>query len=253
MDDLDHQVVIVRDGKEIHVGGGDSLVGLEHHGLKELDERRPEARAVEDDGYRLELARLHEREDLEHLVHGAEAAGKEDKCLRAVRERHLAGEEEVEGNLVGDIRVVVLLHRELDREPDGFAARLEGAAVAGLHDARAAAGDHGVPELLGDAPCQMAGLLVVLVALLEARRAVEGHGLVVGLHLRDALVELLVDAANAHGILVFAVHLHAAALDLVERQVPVTDGLYCYRRGVAGRHYLRQSVCLVWIILHIGQ
>ncbi len=252
LDDLYDQIVVVGDGEELHVLRRDRLVGLEHHRFEELAHRRPEFGAVEDDGDRLELAGLHEREHLEHLVHGAEAAGEEDEGLRAVGEGDLAGEEEVEGNLVGDVGVVVLLHRELDREPDGLAAGLEGAAVAAFHDARSAARDYGVAQFLCDSAAEMAGLLVELVAFLEARRTVEGHGLVVGLHLRDALLELLVDAADAHAVGVFAVDLHAAVLDLFEREVAVADGLYAHRCCVAGLYYFGLSVCLgVCIFVHV--
>ena len=109
----------------------------------EVEHLVPVLAAVEDDADLLrQLVGLREREDLEQLVAGAEAAGKDHQRLRQVREPELAHEEvvELEVQPVGDVRVGALLERQPDVEPDGLAAGLVRAAVGGFHDAGAAAG-----------------------------------------------------------------------------------------------------------------
>ena len=81
---------------------------------------------------------------------------------------HLADREvvEVEAQVRRDIGVWRLFVRQHDIQPDGMAARLLRAAVAGLHDSRAAAGDHHIlapvafQAFFGDAPGQIAGDVV---------------------------------------------------------------------------------------------
>ncbi len=51
---------------------------------------------------------------------------------------------ELEAELTGDVRVCVLLVRQADVEPDGFAPGFRGTAVRRFHDAAAAAGAHDV-------------------------------------------------------------------------------------------------------------
>ena len=232
LDGLDHKVVVVRDREKFKVSLSDGLVLLEHDGLAERHERIPERAAVEDDGDGLELSSLEERDDLEELVHRAEASREEHEHFGRIRERDLACKEKVEGNGVRGVRVVMLLHRQADRDADGFAARLVRAAVAGLHDAGASACDDGVAlAFLCDASCENASLVIELVALLETRRSVKGHGLLVRLHLAHALLELLVDAADAHAGLVRAAYLDAAFLDVLRRQMAVGDVVgYLYGR-----------------------
>ena len=99
--------------------------------------------AVEDDLDLLgELFRLHQRQDLEHLVERPEAARKDHQRLCQIREPELPHEEivELEVQPLRDVAVRPLLEGQFDVQAHGFAARLLGAAVGGLHDARAAAG-----------------------------------------------------------------------------------------------------------------
>ena len=85
---------------------------------------------------------LDQGQALEHLVEGAEAAGDDDEGARVADEHQLAGEEVVEVEAAVDVGVGLLLHRQLDVEPDREAAGLGGAAVGRLHQPRPAAGDH---------------------------------------------------------------------------------------------------------------
>ena len=82
-------------------------------------------------------------EGFEHLVEGAESAGEEDHGRRAEDEVKLPQREvlELEAEVGGDEGIGLLLARELDVEPDRLAADVEGAAVGGFHDPRAASGD----------------------------------------------------------------------------------------------------------------
>src|SRR6185503_5547394 len=98
-----------------------------------------------------QLVGLYERQHLEQLVERAEAAGKNHQRLRQVGEPELAHEEvvELEVQPLGDVGVGALLERQPDVEADRLAARLAGAAVGRLHDARAAAGGDDEPMVLG--------------------------------------------------------------------------------------------------------
>mmetsp|Transcript_12443 Transcript_12443/g.39844 ORF Transcript_12443/g.39844 Transcript_12443/m.39844 type:complete len:263 (+) Transcript_12443:527-1315(+) len=93
---------------------------------------------------RLHLAGLLERHQLEELVEGAKAAGRNHERLHVVGHRELAREEvvELEGQLRRDVRVEPRLERQRDPHPDRLAARVMRAAVGRLHEARPAAGAH---------------------------------------------------------------------------------------------------------------
>ena len=97
--------------------------------------------AVEDDlDLLVELLRLHQRENLEHLVERAEAAWKNDERLRHVRKPELPHEEVVELKMeaVGDVGIWPLLEGQLDVEADRLATRLLRAPIRSFHDAWAA-------------------------------------------------------------------------------------------------------------------
>jgi hypothetical protein len=121
------------------------------------------------------LVGLDQRQRLEELVQGAEAAGEEDEPLRRLHQHHLARVEVAEGDGEVDVRVRILLVRELDVEADGEAAGLLGAAVGRLHHARPAAGDDGEARLSQEPPA-LARLLVVVVPGRDPRRAEHGRG-----------------------------------------------------------------------------
>ena len=243
VDDPDDLIVVVCDGEDIEIDLADSLVLFEHYGACERHERVPERAAVEDDGDGLELAGLEERDDLKELVERAEAAGEVYKNLGRVRERDLAGKEEVEGYRVRGVRIVMLLHRKADRGADGFASGLERAAVAGLHDAGPAARDHCVVlALLCDAARENARLVIELVALTESRGSVECHGLCVRFHFAHALFQFLVDAADAHAGRVGPADLDAALLYVLRGQVAVGNVVL----------YLYCGVCILVVHRHIS-
>ena len=108
----------------------------------EVDDRVPIFAAVEDDGDLLHAARLAEAERVEQLVERAEAAGEDDERGGAQDEVELAHREvvELEAEIGRDVRVGLLLVRQIDVEADALGAGFERAAVGGFHDAGAAAG-----------------------------------------------------------------------------------------------------------------
>jgi hypothetical protein len=98
--------------------------------------------AVDDDDVVLgELSRLEKGEHFPKLIHGAEAAGENDKGFGDLREPEFAHEEivEIEAEFGADVGVGELLVRQFDGEADGLAAGFAGAAIGGFHDARTAA------------------------------------------------------------------------------------------------------------------
>jgi hypothetical protein len=114
----------------------------------------------EDDGRRVRLARLHQREELEGLVHRPESAGQEHEAVRLLDEGQLPGEEVPEVDelgIVGDELAGGRLERQADVDAEGVLGA--GPLDAGRHDPRPGAGDdHPVP--LGHGLCEGPGLLV---------------------------------------------------------------------------------------------
>src|SRR4051812_16037552 len=154
--DGEHLVGVVRAAQELEVVRRDQRL-LGEPLARPADEPRPPLDADEDDGELADLVGLDEHQRLEELVERAEAAGEDDEAGRVADEHELAREEEVEGErdvLVGARR---LLERQLDVEADGAGVGLARAAVARLHDARAAAGDDGeacLAERAADVACE---------------------------------------------------------------------------------------------------
>src|SRR4051794_16033113 len=145
------------------------------------------------------LAGLREREQLERLVERPEAAWEDDEGLRVAHEHELAREEVVERDAEVDVRVHALLERQQDVEPDRKHPGVARASVGGLHDPRAAAGDHGEPgltERAGDLPG--AGVLGVVGP--GAGRAEDAdRGSDAGERL-EAAAQLALDQAQALGV-----------------------------------------------------
>ena len=71
---------------------------------------------------------MRKREDFKQLVHGAEAAGKDDQGLRKIGEPKLAHEEvvELEVQRRGDVGIRILLEGQMNIQADGLAAGLVG-------------------------------------------------------------------------------------------------------------------------------
>ena len=124
---------------ELNVSGADRPP-LRHR--FQMEDRIPVLGAVQNDlNLLLELLRLHQRQDLEHLVERPESAREDHQRLGQIRKPELAHEEvvELEVQPVGDEAVRALLEGQADVQSDRLAAGLVGAAVGGLHDAGAAA------------------------------------------------------------------------------------------------------------------
>ena len=145
-------------------------------GEQPVDQPAPVGRAEQHDREVADLAGLAQRRGLEQLVQRAEAAREDDERARVAHEHHLAREEVVEVEADVDVVVLELLVRQLDVEPDRRHAGVARAAVAGLHDAGAAAGDDREAR-----PAQHRGRLARLgvhrVVARRARRAEDRDGL----------------------------------------------------------------------------
>src|SRR5687767_5980691 len=89
----------------------------------------------------VDLPGLNQREGLEQLIQGTEAAGEDDERHRVLDEHRLPHEEVAEVDEAVDVGVGTLLEGKLDIAADGLALSLAGALVRGLHDAGAGAGD----------------------------------------------------------------------------------------------------------------
>src|SRR5512146_2053199 len=104
--------------EKLEIAGADRAVA---HQRVEIDHLVPEFPAEQDDWHPLaHLAGLHERQDLEHLIERAEAAGKEHDRLRQINEPEFPHEEivEMEMQLAADEGIVELLVRDRDGEAD---------------------------------------------------------------------------------------------------------------------------------------
>src|SRR5579871_5384583 len=117
----------------------------------EVDDLAPVARAIKQHGDRLlDLACLHESEDLHELIERAEAAREHDERARQMREPELAHEKvmELEQQRVRDIGIRTLLVRQADVEPNRLTRGIRGASIRGLHDAPAPARANHVAALV---------------------------------------------------------------------------------------------------------
>jgi hypothetical protein len=139
------------------------------------------------------LAGLDQRQRFEQLVERAEPAREDHESLGRLHEHRLPRVEVVEGELDVEIRVLVLLVGELDVEADREPTAFLRAAVRGLHHARAAARDDRKAGL-GEAPANLARLLVGRMAFADASGAEERDGGSVDpLDGLEALQELVAD------------------------------------------------------------
>src|SRR5208283_4230928 len=108
----------------------------------QIDRLAPVALAHQDDGDRLDLACLYERQHLEQFVEGAIPPRKSDKRLCSHEKMELAHGKimKVEAKVGRDVGVGILLMWQADVETDRFGADVECATIGGLHDSRSAAG-----------------------------------------------------------------------------------------------------------------
>src|SRR3954469_22648947 len=151
-------VEVVGDHERLDVARRDVAAGL-HRVAQPVDQAAPVAAVEQHDREVTDLLRLAQGRGLEELVERAEAARQHHEPARVADEHDLPGEEVVEGQADIDVLVQRLLVRQLDPEPDADRARLPRAAVGGLHDPGAAAGDDRV-ALLAEVARELARRLV---------------------------------------------------------------------------------------------
>src|SRR5438067_1362365 len=197
-DRRDRHAGIVREDQELEVFRRDYPL-LERPRRDPVQQRLPVAAAEEDDREVEHLAGLDQRQRLEQLVERAEAAREDHEALGRLHEHRLARVEVVEGEADVDVRVRVLLMRQLDVEADREPAALARAAVRGLHHARPAARDDGEPRL-GEALPHLARLPVGRVLLVDPGRAEDSDpGPADPLDRGEALEELVRDPRDVPG------------------------------------------------------
>jgi len=163
-DDLDRLIHIVGNLVEVQVLGRDELVAqqvLAHLAVPGLPERAAGA-VNQHQRHQLAFARLHEGQGFIALVHRAEAAREQGDGIRVADEDQLAGEEILEGDqffIFANDGVGALLPGQAD--VDAEALFRAGALMAGLHDARAGAGnDH--KARCRNLPAKLDSLLIFL-------------------------------------------------------------------------------------------
>ena len=116
----------------------------------------------------------------------------------------------------------MLFHWEANRNSNGFSSVFIRSAISSFHNARPASCYQGVTwAFLCNASCQGASLVVKLVAFVKASRAVESNRFWVCLHFAHALLELFVDAANAHACSVRTAYLNTPLFNVLRCEVSV--------------------------------
>ena len=98
--------------------------------------------AVEDQRELLDAVRLHKRHYLEQFIQRTKPARHVDKPEAVLHETNFAGKKVVKIDRQIRVFVAALFKRQLDVQSDRRALALCRALVRGLHDSRAAAGDH---------------------------------------------------------------------------------------------------------------
>jgi hypothetical protein len=146
-----------------------------------------------------DLPHLDQRQRLEELVEGAEAAGEDHEPLGRLHEHGLARVEVVEREADVEVGVRPLLVRQLDIEADRDPTRFLRAAVRGLHHARPAAGHHGEARLR-ELSSDLARVGIEPVALVDPRGAEDADRRPADpLDREEALQELVPDALGVPG------------------------------------------------------
>ena len=98
--------------------------------------------AVEDQRKLLDAVRLHKRHHFEQFIQCTEPARHVDEPEAVLHETDFAGKKVVKVNRQIRVLIAALFKRQLDVQSDRRALALCRALVRGLHDSRAAAGDH---------------------------------------------------------------------------------------------------------------
>src|SRR3954453_11576732 len=167
------------------------------------------------------LAGLNQRQRLEQLVRGAEAARKDDEALRGLHEHRLAGVEVLERQLDVEVRVLVLFVWKVDVEADAEPAAFLAASVRGFHDTWAATGDHR-PALLTEELRRRTRGGIRRRALADAGRAEDGNRRPVDpLDRLEPFVELLGDARGVLAELVLVLMRLVEELAVFHQSAPL--------------------------------
>src|SRR5690348_13152320 len=195
--DLHHLIQVIGDSPDGQVVGGDGVQALKHYRVHPVGERLPETPAEENDGDGIiQLPRLHQCDELEELVKGAKAAGKEDIRLGGEIQHDLAAEEVVKADRAAHKGIDALLMGQLDIDADRIAASVPRAVVSRLHDTRAAA-CHDSVTLLSKTPPQLVGLLTIRPILGHPCRTEDGNAMLDVAQKGKATDELTHDTENA--------------------------------------------------------
>src|ERR1700730_197716 len=113
VDDLAHLIRAPDEAQTVEIALVDPLVG-EHPLAKPLQQPVPLAAAQQDHGKVANRPGLDQRQRLEELVQGSEAAGRDHERAGVAHEHDLAREEVVEAQADVDVGVELLLVRKLD-------------------------------------------------------------------------------------------------------------------------------------------
>jgi hypothetical protein len=175
----------------------------------EVDRPTPPGFADQHDRDRPDLARLHQRQRLEQLVEGAEAAGEGDQRAGAQQKVELPQGEVAKPQRQSRRAVAVgpLRDRQVDVHADRESSGFEGAAIGSLHDSGSAAGHErraaGAPD---DAP-ELARDAVPGIAARRARAA----------HDEDRVPDAVLPQER-FGLEVLELEAHAAPVVVVEKR-----------------------------------
>ena len=169
LDQRHHVLGLAHEAQQLEIAFVD-LAAREHRLPQPAHQSGPLAVAEQDHREVADRRRLDQRQRLEHLVEGAVAAGRDHERTRVAHEHDLASEEVAEAKADVEVRVEVLLVRELDVEPDRDRTHVARAAVRGFHQPRPAAGYHGESRAAYARP-DLSYKRVVGVILGRARRA----------------------------------------------------------------------------------
>src|SRR3954471_199902 len=104
-----------------------------------------------DQNFLRQLVGLRQRQDLEKLIHGAEAAREDHESLRKIGEPELAHEEVVKLKVQrrSDVLVRILLERKLNIQSDRLSSGFMRAEIGRLHDPGASARSDDEPVAAG--------------------------------------------------------------------------------------------------------
>src|SRR5216683_3511228 len=184
----------------------------EHDLVHPVQQTAPVLGAEQNDREVFDLSGLCQRERFEQLVESSETTWKDHEAARVFDEHVLAHEEVSELDPEVDIRIELLLARQLDVAAHRKAAGLVAASVDRLHHARPAAGDDR-KAAPGKGGTEGSTHRVVRVVRLGASRTEHGHGGPDVVQRVEAFDEFGQDAQHSPWVGVVAELLDRAALE----------------------------------------